>query len=185
MLYLGTSPFGRVDEVPNQFYVATAFFHIYGFPLIPIRSYLVDWKAVPDSFGRPIPFSGKSILIAWFRALMIAVPIFAAITAVALYGDRSVGARSWRYGTASAAILALFLLVFAYAPALRRASPERARELASMLGLTPDALWKTDEEASNQRKSASEENSRQTIEPPRDDRRTKNRWREVPPGPSS
>ena len=184
-MYYGTSLFGRVDEVPKHCYVATAFLHLYGFPLIPIRTYVVRWDDFPENFGRPIPFSGKSILVAWFRALLIAVPIIAAVSAFALYGDRSVGARNWRHGSAIASIVTLVLLAISYWPAWRRASMLRAQELASILGLSLEELQRHAVSPERPRDTATTEQAQLRDQRQDESRVTKNRWREVPPGPTA
>src|SRR5262249_42870975 len=66
----GERLFGKVDVVPGRFHVATNFFHIWFFPFVPFRSYLVG-----ESGSKRIPLSLKSVLFAWLRALVILIVV--------------------------------------------------------------------------------------------------------------
>jgi hypothetical protein len=83
-------PFGKCDIVPRECFVATEFQHFAFLPVIPIRTWVIiegsetSSDDCTDSFqlswsGTPIPFSAKSLLLAWIRALMILVMIAAGI----------------------------------------------------------------------------------------------------------
>jgi hypothetical protein len=71
--------FGRVDEVPGIFHVATKFFHIWYIPLIPTGSRLVLGKTPAGTLGLPVPFRVKSMLLAWLRAFCIVAAVFFAL----------------------------------------------------------------------------------------------------------
>ena len=73
MIIFGTRLFGETDRVPGLFHVATRFFHIDFLPLVPISSYVVfetrRGGTTRSSGGIAIPVSGKSIVVAWIRAI--------------------------------------------------------------------------------------------------------------------
>jgi hypothetical protein len=65
--------FGRTDRIPGLLFVATAFLHVFFIPLIPMGTYLVmekddEWEHFR---GIRIPFSIKSLLYAWGRAIAV------------------------------------------------------------------------------------------------------------------
>ena len=85
----GTRLFGKVDEVPGLFHVATRFGHLNFLPLVPVQSYVILSQQGGSFQGVAIPLSGKSILIAWARAVgVIAAAVCGAIGLFALAGGR-------------------------------------------------------------------------------------------------
>lgn len=107
----GKRLFGRTDQVPGRFHVATRFFHVWYFPFFPLDSWcVVDPKAgltadsaAGDSIKLP-SLRWRSVLLAWARALM--VPTFWILAVVAAAG---IGTEDW--ATAAAGLLAVALLV--------------------------------------------------------------------------
>src|SRR6266542_1258360 len=87
---------GKVDEVPHLFHLETQFAHIYYFPLLPSKTYLVVKRTGQHI---PIGFSGKSILLAWSRAALI---VITAISAIAMSANLAWGS-AW---TISAGVFA-------------------------------------------------------------------------------
>jgi len=96
VIFWGISTCGQVDVVPKRFSVATEFFHIMYFPLLPVRSCVIfDQRppedasevtppaegtqeapaAAPEAANAPaekeirirIPMSGKSVLLGYLR----------------------------------------------------------------------------------------------------------------------
>src|SRR6267154_1566295 len=66
----GTRLYGKVDQVPGLFHVATQFFYLQFIPLFPLASYLVfDGTGRDDGgfAGRKIGFHGRSIFFAYAR----------------------------------------------------------------------------------------------------------------------
>lgn len=63
--------YGKTDEVPGLFHVASRFLHLYYVPLIPVASYVVVDQDGDDFRGVKIPLSLKSILLGWFRAALV------------------------------------------------------------------------------------------------------------------
>ena len=66
MIIAGTRSMGKVDEVPGVAHVATQFFHVWFFPLVPIRSMVVDDRG-GGARGVPIALSWKSVIVGYFR----------------------------------------------------------------------------------------------------------------------
>ena len=64
---------GKVDKVPNLFYVITKFAQIYWLPLIPLGSYIVlEGSETDQGFkGVQTSLSFKSILAGWLRAGLV------------------------------------------------------------------------------------------------------------------
>jgi hypothetical protein len=92
-MWTGRIPYGKCDIVDGECFVATEFQHIAWLPVIPIRT----WVIVDDSIeshddyvgsfslrweGAPIRFSFKSLLYAWFRALLLLCVVAAAFVGV-------------------------------------------------------------------------------------------------------
>lgn len=89
---MGKRFFGRVDRVPGLFYVATAFIHLFWFPLIPLGTSIVlenSERAGPGGSTtyrvHKTGFSFKSFLIAYFRAVLIFPIVFAIVIPAAAY----------------------------------------------------------------------------------------------------
>jgi len=91
MIIAGTRTMGKVDDVPGVAHVATQFFHVWFFPLFPMRSLAVDDRA--EGRAVVIPMSFKSVAVGYFRgwALMggIALMLLAGYCAYEVF-DRGV-----------------------------------------------------------------------------------------------
>src|SRR5262245_57714915 len=74
MIIVGTRTFGKVDQVPGLFYVATRFGHFDFLPFIPMGSYV--FLDDGSQRGVPIGTSGKSVLVAWLRAILLLSAVF-------------------------------------------------------------------------------------------------------------
>jgi len=93
MFVFGTKFFGRIQSVPGLFYVATKFFHLFFVPLIPLGTYFVfedsakhemkGGRERTSTLVKPMPFSIKTVLMAWLRTALILVIIGSTIQAVA------------------------------------------------------------------------------------------------------
>ena len=83
-LYHRTLFYGKVDFVPELFFVATRFVHIFLLPLVPFQSCLVyegltEQKSElgylnTERFTTPAlhwRFNLKSVLVAWFRTFLV------------------------------------------------------------------------------------------------------------------
>jgi hypothetical protein len=137
IIYYGSSFFGKVDNVPGVFHVATKFGHIYYIPLVPSQSFLVLERTSSGIRGVPIPFSWKSMLAAWLRASFIVIAVISLVMLFALGQGR---ATTSDYVTASVTLAgAVGLLVWSYFMLrVGRASYERAIELADYADFTEE-----------------------------------------------
>jgi hypothetical protein len=119
--------YGKVDQVPGLFHLATEFFHIQFVPLGPTRTFLM--LEGPGNRGVRLALSGKSILFAYTRAA------FAVIAVVGLIGGFAELTKnptaSVVYLVIAASCVPFFLLTYW----LSRPTPFRAYRLAMKAGL--------------------------------------------------
>ena len=144
----GWKTYGKVDRVPNLFYVCTQFFHVYWVPLIPLRSYVVlEGSEHNGSFqGVRTALSLRSILAGWWRAFLALLIVFGLVGGIGLAVQAVEGRRAL---TAFQVVFPWLLFlggVAAYWLSKRfsRAGLGRARELATQLGLHPllaEKVW--------------------------------------------
>jgi hypothetical protein len=138
----GESLYGKVDQVPGLFHVATKFFHVNYLPLFPLGSYLVlEAGTSGDNFrGASIGWSGKSILFAWLRlVLMLAGAVTTFLTFIFLLELLAGTVTIWNFlGTVLTSAILWWLLYRSYS--FTRAAPERALELAKLVGIGPQEL---------------------------------------------
>jgi hypothetical protein len=75
----GKDIFGNIEHVNGKFYIATQFYHLGYFPFIPIQSFIVieGSETVGGFYGIKIPLYTKSVLMAYFRSIIV---IFAGVT---------------------------------------------------------------------------------------------------------
>jgi len=127
----GSKLYGKTDEVPGIFHVATKFWHLWYLPLIPMGTCLVLDETSDESRGVRIPFSYKSVLLAWGRAAAIVLAVFLGFLACrsAFRGHFDVTALVLI--VCDAAAFGLFLEL-KYMRPFRYASYDRAMELAAL-----------------------------------------------------
>jgi len=140
----GEKLFGIVDDVPGHFYVATPFLYFCEMPIFPGRSYLVlDGTQVDPTVFRKGSFSGysiywslKSILMAWFRALLVLLGVAGGVLAplmfLAYYRDTHKPLDLYIAWAATATVF-VCLLAYLLSRRLMRASPRRLTALAQRL----------------------------------------------------
>src|SRR5262245_49619284 len=72
MLFGGDNYYGRIDRVPQLFYVCTRFLHVCFVPIVPRDSWLVGESG--DKALRPIvvrlPLNWRSVFMGWFRGAL-------------------------------------------------------------------------------------------------------------------
>lgn len=70
---------GQVEREPGKCYVSTEFFHVYYFPLVPLRGYVVvdGSEDFPEFEGIPIPLNSKSVWVGYARGWTALVSAFA------------------------------------------------------------------------------------------------------------
>jgi hypothetical protein len=126
----GTRFYGKVDETPGLFHVATKFGHLWYIPLVPSGSFLVLSQEKNSIRGVKIPLSGKSVLAAWLRGGSVAAAVAFAIVAMVVAGDpRAKGGEGAVYGAMSAVCVVMAVLAWRL-NWFRRGSHARAMELA-------------------------------------------------------
>lgn len=136
-IVFGSRLMGKVDEVPGLFHVATKFAHVDYVPLIPLESYVITWTDGKKFRGIRIRLSGRSILFAWIRAISLVAFVAMAIWAIVdLTGHGTIRPV---LGASSLAAAVVFYL-FTWHKPLRRASFNRANELAALLKMGPQAF---------------------------------------------
>lgn len=133
--------FGKVDEVPGLFHVATRFGHVNYVPLAPSQSFVVLNMPVEGGTrgafrGVPIRMSRKSVIVAWLRAVAVVGELVALGFAIYAWCDHR-DASIPLVLAAMAAIVAYFAFT---SRLLRMASYERAIELGQLIGLNQRGL---------------------------------------------
>jgi len=143
----GTRLYGKVDQVPGLFYVATHFFYLQFIPLIPLTSYLVLAGTENDDggfSGRKLGWHGKSILFTYIRlGLFLGGCILAGIALFSLAEEIN-PRRGPDWSTISGlavSSIALFLLFWG-SYRFTHASPTRALQLAAEVGIPPETVAK-------------------------------------------
>src|SRR5262245_61234234 len=153
----GDKLFGTVYQVPGVCHVATVFFHIFFFPLIPRRTYIVvdgASAAIEEAIARGtirpsvygfwgirIPMSARSVLLGYFRGilgLLIVIGLMIASVPIidAMNGTTQKGHGPWN--PTSLVIYGIILgsgILFWTSRRLTRASEPKAGELLGTLGL--------------------------------------------------
>lgn len=142
LVITGESLYGKVDQVPGLFYVATRFFYINYIPLVPLGSFVVMEGAEEGEPGRKIGISLKSIVFAWLRmALFVGILSLWAFGGIKAFDVRA-GQKpdnGWPlYFVASTGLA--FLLWVSYR--MTRAKPLRALVMARASGVPPEIVAK-------------------------------------------
>jgi hypothetical protein len=140
----GSRLYGKVDQVPGLFYVATMFFHVQFVPLVPYQSFvLLDLpKTGGQGRGARIRLSGKSILFAWLRTACLVAGIALAVGTLVAAVELLQGHPGQRYEplVLLACLAAACFGVFWASYRLSRPRVPRALRLAGQAGITPEVL---------------------------------------------
>jgi len=137
LLFHGTRLYGKVDEVPGLFHVATVFFHVQFIPVLPRRTVLVmgDQYRASRQKAFAVPLCGKSILIAYVRVALVLGCIGFAVLALEGVGGRDQDWLPYLLGLSVACACAMWLSY-----RFTRAKPVRALQLAAQAGIPPEAI---------------------------------------------
>jgi hypothetical protein len=142
LIIFGQKRCGKVDHVPGLFYVITEFFHVYYFPLIPLGSYLI-LDGGSSTQGTRISISFKSVLMGWFRALLV-VGFFAGLlsagVAAAELGAHKLSMEAILVPLMIAGLCALFYWLTKRS---ERAGYGRALTLAEQVGIPQEYVEKS------------------------------------------
>lgn len=138
MIITGTKFYGRVDQVPGLFNVATKFFHLWYVPVIPLETWIIlHGTETAESFrGQKIGLSFKSIMLGWLRGAAVVGMIAAILQGIAAYNRPPGKPVPWGDGLGGAALL-LGACVFFYWVTTKLGQPSRKRAmwLAEAVGL--------------------------------------------------
>ena len=119
-------------------YVATRFGHLYYIPLLPMGSFFVIEDAGDDWQGAPIALSGKSVLLAWFRAALIAAVVVAGLFFAVGLCDPIINTESVTIsGLACFGSLGLFIATKTM-KFFTQASYHRAKQIAQEVGFSQE-----------------------------------------------
>ncbi|PHS00451.1 MAG: hypothetical protein COA78_24000 [Blastopirellula sp.] len=71
-IIFGTRLYGKVDKTTEGYYIATSFFHLFYFPLLPLGSYLITKKGWIEWEGVDlVAFYSKSTLVGYLRGISV------------------------------------------------------------------------------------------------------------------
>lgn len=94
MLIFGGRLFGKVEQVPGLFHVATQFFHVNFVPLVPTKSWLVLHGSEKSGLGRTSwqgielrSIRWGSVGMAWLRLGLLVALLVGGIGSMALLGN--------------------------------------------------------------------------------------------------
>jgi hypothetical protein len=143
IVFYGTRLYGKVDQVPGLFHVATSFFYVNFVPLFPTGSFLV-FEGTQDGDGRfsgvPLGFSGKSVLFGYLRGGLLLFAIVALVGSMVELAEQRPGQPKGFPPAVWAAAGVGAILAFWASYYLSKAGPLRALDLARRAGIPPEAL---------------------------------------------
>jgi len=127
--------YGKTDELPGLFHVASRFIHIYYVPLIPVASYVVLDQDGDHFRGVKVPLSLKSILLGWFRAALV---ILGLVLVGMMIFDPSVHG-TVAHLTKIAELIGVVMLLVA-SVVFDRPNRDRAHAIADRIGLPREVI---------------------------------------------
>jgi hypothetical protein len=138
----GSKLYGKTDEVPGLFHVATQFGHLDYLPLIPMGSHLIFEESDDGWRGVPIGFSFKSFLLTWTRTAALIGMIGMVVASFVTIPD------AWQLGNTREVMSTLGITLsicsvwwyLCFGKACRRASYDKAVHLAEKHQLGEQAL---------------------------------------------
>jgi hypothetical protein len=137
IFFFGLRLFGRVDEVPGRFYVATEFYHVQFLPVVPMQTYLVLRQDADGWEGVKIPLCRKSLAVAWLRAAALVLAGVAALWALA---EAARSDSRWQTPAAVALVATAVFVASKWWRVVTHAHVERACELARLAGYRDRAI---------------------------------------------
>lgn len=141
IVVFGHRLFGKVDAVPGLFHVATKFFYIDYLPLIPAGTWLVFSQSGKSWRGVPIPFSFKSMLVAWARAAAVVGTVLFPILILAAANSRGRAGDPDLATCVGGLVVSLAVLIGGYyVPGIGRATPARLEQLCIAAGLSQETI---------------------------------------------
>jgi len=132
----GTRMMGKVDAVPGVGHVATKFFYLQYVPLIPVETYLIYREVGEQIHGIRIPFSPKSIFVAWLRTGLVVAAIALLVTGFITISERHTTEGVLCF-VGVGLIAAAFIYSYYFGP-ICNAGYSRAMHLAQLANLGPE-----------------------------------------------
>lgn len=132
----GSRLYGRADEVPGLFHVATRFGHLWFIPLIPMGSHLVLGRNAGRFVSVPLGLDPKSMLLAWGRTGSLFGGIAAGVAAMIQAGEPRPG--PWWIPAIVSVLLLALSAALCFAKPFRYASYRRAVELSEKAGFNDE-----------------------------------------------
>jgi hypothetical protein len=133
----GTCLAGDCDEIPGVARVSTRFFHLWNLPLIPLATLLVIGKEVDEADGYraiELPFSYKSLVLAYFRSFLGCLFLGAAVWGVSAIAFRNYSDPEWYVSVGILVGIWVFLVLLMRASEwVGRGSPARLAHLQQIL----------------------------------------------------
>lgn len=130
----GQQLYGKVERVKGEVYVATQFFHLWYFPLIPLKSFIVfEGTETPEGFqGKEIPIHMKSVFFSYLRGTLTTIAIFMGVFAGLAFLIESKDSLSIFLTLAGifGLSIASLLLTFRFSNASRESIEEMKRQLS-------------------------------------------------------
>ena len=144
VVFYGTRLYGKVDQVPGVFYVATRFVYLQFIPLFPVGSVLIiDGTESDEGYsGAALGLSGKSILFTYLRLILllggIIVGIVGVVELISALDNQGRGsiweAASWL------GFCPLMLAAWWFSYRWSHAGEARALMLAQLAGIPPEVI---------------------------------------------
>lgn len=132
----GTRMMGKVDAVPGVGHVATKFFYLQYVPLIPVETYLVFREVGEQIHGVQIPFSPKSILVAWLRTGCVVAAVGLLIAGFIAISERHPADGAMCF-VGTGLMIGAFIYSYYFGP-ISKAGYNRAMDLARRANLGPE-----------------------------------------------
>ena len=143
MSVFGTQNYGKVDRIPGVGHVCTQFFHINFVPLCPVRSFFIFEGVGSGDVGVSIPWSPKSILVAWLRGGLVVGAFAAAIFGLVRFTDSKDAPADPLLATllllGAAGLVGLFFLTYRLG-LIAHANYERAVSLGHRIGFNDETM---------------------------------------------
>jgi hypothetical protein len=142
VVVFGTRLYGKVDQVPGVFYVATRFFHVQFVPLLPVGSVLIIDGTESDGnyTGASIGLSGKSVLFAYLRLLLFLGGIITGIVGVVALFSALDNKASMVQAISFLVLGPVMLVMWWFSYRWAYASEARALRLAQLAGIPPEVI---------------------------------------------
>lgn len=134
-MWFGTEYYGKCDNIPGVCFVATSFFSVCYFPLVPLETHALFKVTYTQILGTPVAFSTKSFLLAWSRAALVLGLIIGFVLSVMSFNEHELSTTVCIIATVvmAIALLASHLL-------FKKTSKSRMSEIAKEIGFNDEGI---------------------------------------------